>query len=97
MLKSEDPASFHSPRYLKRLNEQIKEYNFLRAEMILRSKTNSYYGNVVALLENRTFNEPFYHQDRVTDWYKAGTIKHMIEVNEQMLEKMRNILSGNLN
>lgn len=96
VLNGGDPKSFNSSEFLKTLNGQIKEYNFLRAEMILRSKTNSYFGNIVALLENRTFvKEPFYHQDRILDWYKAQTIEHMIETNEIVLKKMRKILAEN--
>lgn len=96
ILKENEVSSFHSPRYLKTINEQIKEYNFLRARLILASKENGYYANVVALLENGAFIEPFYHQDRILDWYKAGDIKHLIESNDKVLKQMRQILSDNI-
>jgi hypothetical protein len=79
---------------IKTLNEQIKEFNFLKADMIIASKDDTYFSITIALLENEsTTHEPFYHQDRITDWYKAGTTAHMIEANEKILRQMRQELN----
>lgn len=92
ILARKDASAYHPPMYLKTINEQLKAYNFMRAELMLASRENAYFGNVVALLENQTFIEPFYYQDRILEWEQAGTIKHLIEANEQVLQRMRTLL-----
>ncbi|MGV8093043.1 MAG: alkaline phosphatase family protein [Mangrovibacterium sp.] len=84
-------ASGYKPRmYIKTINEQIREYNLLRAKFILLSETDGYYASLVALLENQqAFTEPFYHHDRILDWKEAGTTEHLIRANEKVLAVMR--------
>jgi predicted AlkP superfamily pyrophosphatase or phosphodiesterase len=93
ILKDKDASNYQPKKHIRTLNEQIREYNFLRAELTLASQKDSYFSNAVALLENETFMEPFYHQDRILDWHKAATTDHLIEANEKALQIMRNILS----
>jgi len=81
--------SLPRPTYIKTINQQIKEFNLLKSEFILLSEIDTHYGNLVSLLENETFMEPFYHQDRILDWHKAGTIDHLIEANQKVLHMMR--------
>lgn len=86
----EGDAEIYKPTgYIRTINQQIKEYNYLRAEMILASRENSYLLNAVALLENSAGGEPFYHQDRITAWSEAGTTSHLIDVNREVLKKMK--------
>ena len=55
--------------------------------MIIASKDDSYFSNIIALLENEfSTPEPFYHQDGILDWYKAGTAAHLVEANEKILK-----------
>ena len=90
-----DATHFQPPMYLKTLNLQIKEFNILKAKMIIAAETDSYFSNTIALLENENVTpEPFYHQDRILDWNKAGTTTHLIEANEKILKQMRKIMSG---
>jgi hypothetical protein len=93
ILKDTDASTYHPEKNLKKLDEQISEFNTLRAELITRAKIDDYYCNMAALLENgTTYSEPFYHQDRVMEWYKAGNIHHMLESNEKVLAMMRQAL-----
>ncbi len=64
--------TYASKEYVKIFNRQIKEYNLLRAKMIVASEKDASFANMVALLENETFIQPFYTQDRVTEWHLAG-------------------------
>ena len=95
ILKNTDASGYAPVEYIKIMNRQILEYNILRAEMTLLSKTNDYFANVTALLENETFIQPFAHQDRILDWGKAGTTAGLIETNEMILNQMRIILAEN--
>jgi hypothetical protein len=98
ILKDVDASTYHPAQYLKKFDEQISEFNTLRAELISKAKVDDYYCNMAALLENgTTYSEPFYHQDRVMEWYKAGTIQHMLEANENVLACMRQALSYKIN
>ncbi|WP_158602546.1 sulfatase-like hydrolase/transferase [Proteiniphilum sp. X52] len=92
ILKGTDITGYMPPTYIKTINKQIKEYNLLKAKFVLLSETDGYFANFAALLENQTFIEPFYHQDRILNWKEAGTISHLIEVNEKVLKIMRNKL-----
>ncbi len=61
--------------------------------MIIASQDDSDFSNIIALLENEfSTPEPFSHQDRILDWYKAGTAAHLAEANETILKQMRNAL-----
>jgi hypothetical protein len=94
ILKINAPSDHHPPMNIKTLNEQIKEFNFLKAQMIIASKDETYFSNIISLLENENSTpEPFYHQDRITDWYKAGSTPHLIEANEKTLIQMRQALN----
>ncbi len=82
------------PEYVKIINEQINTYNLLRAEMMLRGKDNFYFSSLITYLENELLTpEPFYHHDRFTEWHRAGTTEHLIEVNRQILSQMEKELS----
>ncbi|WP_298652629.1 sulfatase-like hydrolase/transferase [uncultured Proteiniphilum sp.] len=89
ILKETDITGYMPRTYIKTINEQIKEYNLLKAKFVLFSETDSYFANFTALLENQTFIEPFYHQDRILNWREAGTISQLIEANEKVLKIMR--------
>ena len=89
---SDYPAGDYKPEMnIKTLNQQIREYNILKAKMILAAQDDPYFFNRIALLENE-YAEPFYGQDRIVDWYKAGTTEHLLEVNENILMDMRKAL-----
>ena len=90
IMQDQDSRQYHPVEYVKTLNQQIKEFNILRARMIIASQTDIYFSNRIAALENENLTpEPFYHQDRITDWYKAGSIEHLTEANEKILQQMR--------
>lgn len=93
ILKDHDASDYHPDMYLKRLDEQIKDFNFLRAELITLGKHDDSFINVAALLENGNFGEPFYSQDRILDWHKAGTVQHLLEVNQKVLDRIKDIMA----
>ncbi len=81
------------PRYIKTINEQVKEYNLLLAKMTLAAETDHSIANIIASLDNQNLTpEPFYHQDRILDWYEAGSIPHLIDANEIILAKIRKVV-----
>lgn len=85
-----DATNYHPDMFIKTINQQIKEFNVLKARMILEAEKERYFSNIIASLENELLTpEPFYHQDRIMDWYKAGSTRHMIEANEKILKQMR--------
>jgi len=85
-----DISGYNPPQNIKIINQQIKEFNILKSRMIIAADKKSYFSNIIASLENENITpEPFYHQDRITDWYKAKTTKQMIDANEIILSKMR--------
>lgn len=76
--------------YIKTINEQIKDFNFYKSALILASEKDPYYAVVLASLENEFLTpEPFYHQDRITEWYKAKSVTHMIEANNKILLQIK--------
>jgi len=89
-----EPRELNQPEMsIKTLNHQIKEFNILKSEIILRAEQDRYLSNFIATMENQELTpEPFYHQDRITEWYKAGSTSHLIEANEKILEIMRKVL-----
>ncbi len=91
ILKDQDAGNYHPAKNIETLNLQIREYSFLKARMILAAGDDPYFFNRIALLENE-YAEPFYDQDRIVDWYKAGTTAHMLEMNEKILNDMRKAL-----
>lgn len=89
-------GEFDHPRHIKIINEQIREFAILHARMTLASEDNFALANFIASLDNQNLTpEPFYHQDRMMEWNKAGSIRHLIEANELILSRMREILKKN--
>lgn len=90
ILQDESAENYKPDKIIMKLNQQIKEFNMLRARMLLASQEKKYFLNLIAALENETLTpEPFYHQDRIIDWNRAGDIKHLLEANELVLTQMR--------
>lgn len=88
-------SDYRPEMFIKTIDEQIKEFNILKSRLIIAAEKERYFSNVIASLENQNLTpEPFYHQDRVTEWYKAKTTKHMIEANEKILQQMRDQLKN---
>ncbi|MCF6347284.1 MAG: sulfatase-like hydrolase/transferase [Flavobacteriaceae bacterium] len=83
------------PQYIKIINEQIVAFNRYKSSLILASESNPYYAVVLASLENEFLTpEPFYHQNRITDWHKAESVEKMIKANEKILLSMRQELNN---
>jgi hypothetical protein len=89
-----DASHYNPPMYIKTINQQIKLYNILNARLVLASEKDNYMANILSSLVNENLTpEPFYHQDRITDWYKAGSTEHLIEANQKILDKMQGLLN----
>lgn len=96
ILENRDMKSYKPDTYIKTINQQIREYNILYAKMVLVAEKNNYVANIISSLSNQNLTpEPFYHQDRIMEWYKAGSTEHLIEANEVVLQKMRETLQDN--
>ncbi|MDX9882928.1 MAG: alkaline phosphatase family protein [Prolixibacteraceae bacterium] len=86
-------GNYHPQMFLKILNQQLKEFAVLKSKMLLAAEDDPYLLYLLAALENEGLTpEPFYHQDRVTDWHKAGDFGHLVEANEKILGQMRESL-----
>lgn len=86
-------SEYMHPQYIKTINEQIREYSILHANLVIKAGNDNYFANILASLENENLTpEPFYHQDRILSWRKAGSINHLVEANEVILSKMRELL-----
>ncbi|MFA7043132.1 MAG: sulfatase-like hydrolase/transferase [Bacteroidales bacterium] len=95
IMESTDATNYQPPMLLKKIDEQIKEFNILKSELTLAAEKDRTLSNVIASLENENITpEPFYHQDRITQWYQAGTTQHMIDANEKILQEMRDQLKN---
>lgn len=95
VLEGTDVGGFQHPQYIKTINQQINQYNGLRARMMLAAEQDPYFSNLISYLENELLTpEPFYHQDRFTEWYKAGSTEHLIEINNKLIEKMKKELAS---
>lgn len=82
------------PRYIQIINRQLNTYNSLRARLMIAGETNYYFSSLISYLENELLTpEPFYHQDRFLEWYKAGSTQHLIDANNKILEQMQRELS----
>ena len=94
IMENTDPSNYHPNLHIKTINQQIKEYNLLKAKMIIASEYDSYFSVLIALLDN-SFSPagPFNDQDKILDWSKAGNTAGLIETNEKILEKMRQLFS----
>lgn len=89
-----DASHFNPPMFIKTINQQIKSYNILNARLVLSSEKDNYMANILSSLVNENLTpEPFYHQDRITDWYKVGSTEHLIEANRKILDKMQGLLT----
>lgn len=94
VLASEDAQGFQHPQYIKIINKQMNEYNSLRAKIMLGAEKDKYLSSVITFLENELLTpEPFYHQDRFTEWHRAKTTEHLIKVNEVIIQQMKKELN----
>ncbi len=95
ILASNDASKFKHPQHILKINEQINEFNSLRSKIMLAAEKDPYFSSLITFLENELLTpEPFYHQDRFTEWHKAGTTEHLIAVNQAILRQMRQELKG---
>lgn len=93
IMEKTDAASYNPAQYIKTINQQIRQYNILYARLVLVAEKDNYVANIISSLSNENLTpEPFYHQDRITEWYKAGSTEHLIRANEIVLQKMRETL-----
>ncbi len=93
IMEKRDAASYNPTQHIKIINQQIRQYNLLHAQLVLVAEKNNYVANIISSLSNENLTpEPFYHQDRITEWYRAGSTEHLIEANEVVLHKMKETL-----
>lgn len=84
-----DDSAAH-PRLIERINRQNAEYLNCRAWLQLASARDSHYSSEITLLENELCTpEPFYSVDRFLEWHRAGSTAHLLEANEQVLQRIR--------
>lgn len=93
LLEGHEDRSVEHPRYILKINQQNVEYARLKALIQLGIEKDMYNSSYLTFLDNDLLTpEPFYHLDRFTEWYKAGSTPHLIESNDKILEQMRSYL-----
>ncbi len=92
IMANQDISGYHPTHDIKTINQQIKEYNLLKARMIIASEEDNYFSILIALLDN-SFSAagPFNDQDKILEWRNAGYTASLIETNEMILKKMRKL------
>ena len=76
-----------TPRYLQRFNAAVREFLMLSASMRLEGERHPRYDIALMQIANRTNAEKlFFGVDRIMDWHEAGSLKNLVETNEQVLE-----------
>jgi hypothetical protein len=84
-----DQSSSH-PRFIEHVNRQNVEYLNCRACLQLASVRDSYFSSQISLLENDLITpEPFYSVDQFLQWHRAGSVEHLLEANETILQQIR--------
>jgi hypothetical protein len=95
IMTASEGSSYSPQMYIKTINGQIKEYNLLKSKLMIAAETDRSLSNVIASLENENITPiPFYHQDRIMEWEKAGSTEKMIEANEKILKQMQHQLKS---
>jgi len=57
---------------------------------MLAAEKDKYFSSVISFLENELLApEPFYHQHRIMEWYRAGTVQHFIDANNKILKSWK--------
>lgn len=96
IMEKTEVTHYQPVQYIKTINQQIRKYNLLHARLVLAAEMNHYVANIISSLSNENLTpEPFYHQDRIMEWYKAGSTEHLIKANEFVLSKMQESLCEN--
>jgi len=75
------------PQYLKELNQVLKEYRLLSAEMIIHAKKNPVLENVALRAERE-----FYGLERILEWRELGSVLALIQQNRSVVGRMRKAL-----
>lgn len=87
----DEPETANVPKRMLRLNEQIKEYLLLTAELRLQSVKDPSIDNLLMRSQNAFTNNPlpFLGIDQIDRWYEAGSFDALLERNEAALEYLR--------
>ena len=88
MLKGGDRLKH--PRYVERINKQIRDYYKLHAEAVLKAFNGPKMNMLLMEIEHALLSEhQFYSVERVMEWHEAGDLQSMIESNDWVLETLR--------
>ena len=78
------------PRHLATINGQIRDYERLHAEAVLRAFDDPKLNVLLMELDHELLSEhQFYAPDRVMDWHEAGSLAAIVEANGWVLETLR--------
>ena len=86
-----EPEMANVPQRMLRLNEQIKEYLLLTAELRLKSVEEPKIDNLLMRSQNALTDNPppFLGIDQIDRWYEAGSFDNLLERNQETLEYLR--------
>lgn len=94
IMAEKDISNYNPNQDLKTFNEQIKEYNLLKARMMIASEDDGNFAITLALLDNNfSPTGPFNDQDKILEWRQTGSTAALIEYNEKFLKKMRKLFT----
>ena len=89
----DEPETSEVPQRMLRLNQQIKEYLLLTAELRLESVEDPRVDNLLMRERNALTDDPppFLGIDQIDRWYEAGSFDALLERNEAALEYLRTL------
>lgn len=86
----EHGADFKHPRYIERINEQIRRYYKIHAQATLRAFDDPKMNLLLMELDHHLLSRhQFFTVDRMMEWKEAGDLAGMVEANAWVLETLR--------
>ena len=76
------------PQLTREINNGLKEYMLLQAQMLLLAEEKDPWLENVLLLASRRF----YSLDRFTEWHKAGSLENILKTNRRVIAEMKQAL-----
>jgi len=96
MLTNENlPYAEEHPRWLEKINYQLKEYTVLKAKADIQSAEDPKMNLLLMELMHEGLSEhQFYYFDRILEWKQAGSLQRMHESNQWVIETLKKSLQG---
>jgi len=90
-----DQSSTEHPRWTEKINNQLKEYNVVKAKAdILADKDPAMNLLLMELMHSNLSEHQFYDYDRILEWKDAGSLQAMYESNQWVIDQLNKYISN---